>query len=113
MYFPFAEEAANVETLTAWVSEVRAIATAVGSKRGDPILLSVRVMAKPEQNVGLGLDPATWATQGVIDIVVVLHFLHNHFTLPIGEYRRLLPGHPPLYGSIEIEPTADRQAVVG
>lgn len=107
MYFPVGEEAANVNTMTAWIAEVRKMMQEVGEKRGRPLLLSVRVMAKPEQNIGLGLDPVTWAEQGLIDIVVASHYLHNNFALPIKEYRELLPDHIPLYGSIEVEKQAD------
>ena len=57
MYFRIGEEAANFKTMTAWIAEVREMTKEVAKKRGRPILLSVRVMAKPEQNLGLGLDP--------------------------------------------------------
>ena len=107
MYFPVGEEAAHIDTMTEWVAEIRAMTRALGSKRGRPILLSVRVMAKPEQNRGLGLDPVSWSRQGLIDIVVASHYLHNNFDLPISRYRQLLPDHIPLYGSIEVESEAD------
>lgn len=107
MYFRVGEEAANIKTMTAWIGEVRQMTKEVAAKRGRPILLSVRVMAKPEQNLGLGLDPVDWAKKGLIDIVVASHYLHNNFPLPIGEYRKLLPENIPLYGSIEVEAKAD------
>ncbi|TWU04187.1 hypothetical protein CA54_60690 [Symmachiella macrocystis] len=107
MYFRIGEEAANIKTMTAWIAEVRKMTKEVARKRGQPILLSVRVMAKPQQNLGLGLDPVDWARKGMIDIVVASHYLHNNFPLPIGEYRELLPNDVPLYGSIEVEASAD------
>ncbi len=107
MYFRIGEEEANIKTMTNWVSEIREMTRQVAKKRGRPILLSVRVMARPEQNRGLGLDPIDWANQGLIDIVVASHYLHNNFPLPIAEYRKLLPANIPLYGSIEVEPKAD------
>lgn len=107
MYFPVGEEAAHMDTMTEWIAEIRTMTKAVGSRRRRPILLSVRVMAQPDQNRGLGLDPITWARQGLIDIVVASHYLHNNFELPIDQYRQLLPDHIPLYGSIEVESDAD------
>lgn len=108
MYFPVGEEEKNIKTMTAWIAEIRQMMHEVENQRGRPLLLSVRVMAKPEQNLGLGLDPIAWAEQGLIDIVVASHYLHNNFDLPIREYRELLPDHIPLYGSIEVEKQADR-----
>jgi hypothetical protein len=108
MYFPVGEEAANIKTMTAWIYEVREMMQEVGKQRGRSLLLSVRVMAQPEQNLGLGLDPVTWAERGLIDIVAASHYLNNNFDLPIKEYRELLLDHIPLYGSIEVEKQADR-----
>jgi len=108
MYFPVGQEDANIETMTAWIADVRDMMQDVGRRRGRPLLLSVRVMAKPEQNLALGLDPVTWAERGLIDIVVASHYLHNNFPLPIQEYRKQLPEQIPLYGSIEVEKEADR-----
>ncbi len=48
-----------------------------------------------------------WAQEGLIDIVVASHYLHNNFPLPIAAYRDLLPPEMPLYGSIEVEQNAD------
>ncbi|NOX55120.1 MAG: hypothetical protein GXP27_11930 [Planctomycetes bacterium] len=107
MYFRPGEEAANLKTMTAWIADVREMIRAVAKKRGRPILLSVRVMARPEQSLGLGLDPFDWAKRGLIDIVIVSHYLHNNFPLPIGEYRKRLPEHVPIYGSIEVERKAN------
>ncbi len=107
MYFRIGEEAANIKTMTAWIAEVRKMTRQVAEKRGRPILLSVRVMAKPEQNRGLGLDPVDWANRGLIDFVIASHYLHNNFPLPIKAYRKLLPETMPLYASIEVEREAE------
>jgi hypothetical protein len=65
------------------------------------------VLAKPEQNLEIGLDPATWANEGLVDFVVISHYLRNDFPLPVAEYRKLLPQGMPIYGSIEYEPRPD------
>lgn len=107
VYFRKGEESVNVSTMTEWMREVHAMVRDVGAARNHPIVLSARIMARPEQNLGLGLDPVAWAREGLIDIVVVSHYLRNDFPLPIGEYRALLPADTPIYGSIEVEPSAD------
>lgn len=38
---------------------------------------------------------------------MVSHYLRNDFPLPIKEYRELLPGHLPIYASIEVEKQGD------
>jgi hypothetical protein len=102
MYFAPGKEAENVATMTAWMREVRAMTKEVGEKRGRPLLLSARVMARPEQNLAIGLDPVAWAKEGIVDFLEASHYLRNDFTLPIAEYRRVLPEKMPLYTSIEV-----------
>ena len=89
--------------MTQWVREVAALVKAAGEKRGRPLLLSARIMAKPEQNLAIGLDPVTWAREGLIDFVIVSHYLRNDYPLPIRAYRDLLPPEMPIYASIEYE----------
>ncbi len=107
MYFRPGEETAHVPTMTAWVRAVREMTRAIGRRRGRPLLLSARIMARPEQNRGIGLDPAAWVRDGLIDFVTVSHYLRNDFPLPIADYRKALPAGVPLYASIEVEPKAD------
>ncbi len=112
MYFKVGEEAGNVETMTDWIAEVRAMVDSVAEKRGRPLLLSTRIMAKPEQNQAIGLDPIAWANRKLIDFMTVAHYLQNSFPLPISDYREMLPDRFPLYASIEVEKTiADYQRV--
>src|SRR5262249_27687590 len=76
-------EGANTAAMTDFVRAVRAMTREVGRGRGRPLLLSVRVMARPAQSRGIGLDPATWAREGLVDFLVVSHCLHNDFPLPV------------------------------
>ncbi len=107
IYFPQDEGDQHTETMTAWMREVRAMTHEVGAQRGRPLLLSARVLARPQQNLAIGLDPATWAQEDLIDFVVVAHFLRNDFPLPIRKHRDLLPKTLPIYASIEVENKAD------
>lgn len=103
LFFPQGEEHLHIDTMTGWVREVSAMIKAVGEKRGRPLLLSARIMAKPEQNGAIGLDPVTWANEGLLDFVTASHYLRNDYPIPIRAYRDLLPPEMPIYASIEYE----------
>jgi YVTN family beta-propeller protein len=107
VYFPFGKEEENIGLMNAWMRKVRAMVEEVGKERGKPVHLTARVMAKPEQNLAIGLDPATWAEEGLLDSVIISHYLHNNFPLPVKEYRGLFPESLPLYASIEVEKKSD------
>ena len=94
--------------MTAWMREIRAMTNEIGAKRGRPLLLSVRVLARPEQNLIVGLDPATWAQEGLVDFITVAHFLRNDFPLPVKKYREIMPAEMPIYASIEVENTDEK-----
>ena len=102
MFFRPGEETANVPTMTAWIREVREMTREVGRNRGRPLLLSVRVMSTPKQALAIGLDPMTWAREGLIDIVSAGHMLRPTSAVAIPEYRSALPASVPLYGSIDL-----------
>ena len=107
IYFPQDEGSEHIETMTGWIREVRKMTQEVGKKRGRPLLLSARIMARPRQNLAIGLDPVTWAKEGLIDFVEVSHYLRNDFPLPIKEYRQLMPESLPIYASVEVEKLDD------
>ncbi len=106
IYFPQDEGHKHVETMTEWVRQVRAMTREVARKRGRPILLSARILAKPEQCLAIGLDPVTWAKEGLLDFVIVSHYLRNDFPLPIAEYKKLITKIP-VYACIEVERDAE------
>jgi YVTN family beta-propeller protein len=108
MYFKPGEEDRGIKIMSDWMREVRAMVEKVGKKRGRPILLAARIMALPEQNKAIGLDPVSWAHDGILDFVIVSHYLHNNFQLPIEEYRALFPKNFPIYASVEVEPGMQR-----
>lgn len=108
MYFKPREEASNIKVMSDWMRQVRSMVKKVGEKRGRPVLLTARIMALPEQNKAIGLDPVSWAHNGILDFVIVSHYLHNNFQLPIEEYRSLLPKGFPVYASIEVEEGMER-----
>ena len=107
MYFKPGQEGRHIQTMTAWMRDVRAMTQAVSAQRGRPLLLSARIMARPEQNRAIGLDPVAWIEEDLLDLVVVSHYLRNDFPLPVKQYRELLPEEFPLYASIEVAPDAE------
>jgi hypothetical protein len=107
VYFKAGQEEDNIPLMNDFVRQVREITREIGSKRGRPFMVSVRTMAKPEQNRAIGLDPQTWTEQSWVDFVVASHYLRNDYPIAIREYRKILPENIPLYGSIEVEPERD------
>jgi hypothetical protein len=106
MYFKPGGEPENIGTMTEWMREVRGMTRDAGRQRGRTILLSARIMARPEQNRAIGLDPVAWGKENLIDFVVVSHYLRNDFPLPVADYRGLFPPTLPVYASIEVAPDA-------
>jgi hypothetical protein len=108
IYFKEGEEGRHIETMTRWMREVREMTHEVSKGRQKPLLLSARILATPEQNLGIGLDPAAWAQSKLLDFVVVSHYLRNDYTLPIPAFRKIFPEGFPVYASIEVEPTREK-----
>jgi len=108
MYFKHEEAKTQTKTMNGFVNEVRYLTDKASKKRGHKVMVTARVMAKPEQNKQLGLDPVAWAENGSLDFLIVSHYLRNDFDLPIKQYRNMLPKGLPIYGSIEVEPKAER-----
>lgn len=106
-YFPFGREAEHAPMMDAFVGRVRKTLDELGRKAGRRILLCARIMARPEQNAGLGLDPFKWSREGMLDFVIISHYLRNDYPLPVAEYRKLLPESLPIYASIEYERDPD------
>ncbi|NUM55626.1 MAG: hypothetical protein HUU46_18445 [Candidatus Hydrogenedentes bacterium] len=104
IYFPQDQGEKHIATMTAWLRDVRTMTREVGEKRGRPLLLSARVLAKVEQNRAVGLDPIAWANEGLVDFIIVSHYLRNDFPLALKPYRESIPATMPLYASIEVEP---------
>jgi len=103
MFFKRGTEERNLAVMTEFVRQIREMTREIGQRRGRPLLLSARIMARPRQNLALGLDPFAWAREELVDFLIVSHYLRNDFSLPIKAYRQRLPQAFPLYASIEVE----------
>ncbi len=102
IYFRQGEEHNHLDTMTEWIREVRQMTSEIAAERGQSLQLSARVLARPEQNTAIGLDPFAWAAEGLLDFLTIGHYLRNDFLLPVAEYRQRLPADLPLYACIEI-----------
>lgn len=107
IYFKYGEEEQNLDVMTEFIRSLRQLTNGLGDKRGRSMLLSARVMARPEQNKAIGMDVFRWVDEGLIDFLIASHYLRNDFPLPVKEYRDRMPRGMPLYASIEVEPKAD------
>jgi hypothetical protein len=108
MFFKVGEEKRNLDVMTEWMRDVRKMTREVSKKKNHPILLTIRAMAKPEQNPAIGLDVERWAKEGLIDFVVGSHYLRNDYNIPVSDYRKILPADMPFYASIEVENKPNR-----
>ncbi|MCA9041958.1 MAG: hypothetical protein KDA65_16510 [Planctomycetaceae bacterium] len=114
MFFKPEEAASHLDTMTSFLQEVKKKTEAASEKYKHPVLLTARVMARPDQNEQLGLDVKRWAQDGLIDFLVVSHHQRNDFPLPIKEYREILPENFPLYGAVQFEESPERyREIVG
>lgn len=84
-------EKEGAPVLTAWLREVRQRTNAAAVKRGHPIRLGVRAPSRPETALGMGLEAAAWAREGLIDLLVVTpRWATLEFDMAIPEWRQQL-----------------------
>ena len=92
-HFRPGHEAEGVGLLTEFTAEVRDVLNGWQKKRGHPIRLSARVPSRPETAVGLGMDAATWAQRGLVDMIVITPFWATIETdMPVELWKNLLRG---------------------
>ena len=90
--------------LTQWMRDVRKQVSAAAAKRGHPIRIGVRLPTRPDVSLAMGLDAATWANEGLIDLVVATpRWSTIQFDHAISEWRQLLGTNKvTLVGGLEI-----------
>ena len=92
-HFRAGKEIEGSKALTEWIVEVREVVHAAEKKWKHPILLMVRVPARPEVSMGMGLDAVTWSQRGLIDHLVVAPFwATTDFDIPVEQWIELLKG---------------------
>ncbi len=99
------------ELLNEFQGQVRALAGEFSQRRGHPLKIGVRVPARIEAAVAMGLDATEWARRGLVDLVVPTAFFPTtDFDMPIGTWRRCLGDDVQLAAGIEIRTQAFRHA---
>jgi hypothetical protein len=92
-HFRPGHEAEGVGLLTDFTAEVRDILNGWQKKRGHRIRLGARVPSRPQTAVGLGMDGATWAQRGLVDMLVITPFWATIETdMPVELWKDLLRG---------------------
>ena len=77
--------------LNDFMQEVRRLADEATSRRGHPVRIAARIPAVPEFAFGLGMDGATWAREGWIDMLIVSpEWRPSDTDIPIERWRELL-----------------------
>jgi hypothetical protein len=90
----------HADIMTAFVRRVRAMTEARGKERGRPLLLTARVPSTLKGCAYVGLDPAAWTREQLIDFLTVGPFLSTEVDIPVRDIKAACPGIP-VYTSIE------------
>lgn len=95
-YFPYKADSmsAYAGVMTEFVRRVRRLTDSTGNARGRAILLSARVPSSLSGCAYLGVDPARWAREGLIDFLAVAPFLSTETDISAAEFKRVCPGIP-------------------
>lgn len=89
--FSAGKEAEGAPILTAWMRDIRELVDDAAARRSHPIRLGVRVPSRPETSLALGLDAIAWASEGLIDLLVVTpRWATIEFDMPLAQWRQLL-----------------------
>jgi Right handed beta helix region len=101
-YFPYDKDSMQAFThiMTAFVRRVRTMLDTIGTRRGKRLLLAVRVPTSLTGCAYLGLDPATWAREHLIDFLTVAPFLSTETDIPVSEFHAAC-GPLPVYTGME------------
>lgn len=84
-------EAAGRQILTQFMRKARSLTKAASARLGHPVQLAVRIPSLPQSAWAWGYDLATWAREGLIDLVTLAPFLEQScFEFDIPLWRNLL-----------------------
>ena len=70
LYFRMEETEAGISAMNRFVEEIRDLVDSIGSQQGRKIPIMARVHADEQANLDIGLDVATWISEGDVDMVV-------------------------------------------
>jgi hypothetical protein len=101
-YFPPRPDSMQVyeALMTDFVRRVRNMTTEYSRRRGRPMVLSARVPTSLSGCSYMGLDPATWAKDDLIDLLTIAPFLSTQPEMPVQEFKNAC-GNVPIYAGLE------------
>ena len=101
-YFPWQPDsmARHAETMTRFVERVREMTRRYAAQRGRRILLAARLPTSLQGCANVGLDPARWCAEGLVDFLTIAPFLSTVTEVPVSEFRGVC-GEVPIYTGME------------
>ncbi len=79
----------QMESLNAFISDIRKITNEVGEAKGKKIGLAVRIYSEEQQNLNYGIDAAQWVAEGSVDqITVEGWYIPTYYNIPVEEWRQ-------------------------
>lgn len=105
---PGAEEA-GAAILTRFVREVRAAAGEAAKKWGHPVRIAMRVPARVNECLAIGMDVPAWAAEGLVDVVEPAPPWHvrTEQDADVALWRKLLPADVVLAPAIDYAVSTD------
>ena len=102
--FPQGREKELAPLMTGFIRQVRSVLNDIAAKRGRPYTLVTHVMDSPEYALALGQDVETWATEGLVDVLVVgMGF--SPFTIDLQRWKEFGARYDiPIYPSLNTRP---------
>jgi hypothetical protein len=94
----------TIDTMTAWVAEIRRLTESRARATGKPYYLGLRVPVRLGILRTNGLDVVQIAREGLIDFVAPSNFWQTTWDVPYDQLRRTLGDDVALYGVIEDAP---------
>lgn len=91
----------NIETITGWIAEIRALTEANAGRTGKRYPLGMRVLADLDKCRSFGIDVRELARLGLIDFVVAADFYHTSWDTPHDRLRAELGDDISVYGTTE------------
>lgn len=105
---PFCCEApasqADVDLMTSWFAEIRALLDRQGRKTGKQYPLGLRLPCRLGMLKAIGIDVPELAKQGIIDFVGFSNYWQTSWDVPYADLRRELGPRVAIYGVIEDAP---------
>jgi hypothetical protein len=107
-YFKYGQEEAGAAMMTDLIRDTRAALDRVGEQKGRTIGLAVRVPNTIDGTTRLGLDVASWVTEGLVDIVVPSCFFGQDMEEDVAEWVELAHG-----SGVRVHPAIEEAYMAG